>query len=37
MKRLLLALVFAVVLTTPARASEQLLTLYSPPIDSEPY
>jgi hypothetical protein len=37
MKRLLLALVFALVLTTPARADEQLLTLYSPPIDSEPY
>jgi hypothetical protein len=37
MKRALLALMFALVLASPARADEQLLTLYSPPIDSEPY
>src|SRR3954467_14113622 len=37
MKRALLVLIFALVLAAPARADEQLLTLYSPPIDSEPY
>ena len=35
--RLLLALAALVVFAAPARADEQLLTLYSPPIDSEPY
>jgi plastocyanin len=36
--RLLLAAVAALlVFAAPARAGEQLLTLYSPPIDSEPY
>jgi plastocyanin len=35
--RALLVLAFALVLAAPARADEQLLTLYSPPIDSEPY
>jgi plastocyanin len=38
MKRLLLGALFALlILAAPARADEQLLTLYSPPIDSEPY
>jgi hypothetical protein len=37
MKALLGALVLALVLAAPARAEERLLTLYSPPIDSEPY
>ena len=31
------AAVALLVFATPARAEEQLLTLYSPPIDSEPY
>ena len=36
--RLLLAAVAALlVFAAPAQADEQLLTLYSPPIDSEPY
>jgi plastocyanin len=36
--KLLLGVVAALlVLAAPARAEEQLLTLYSPPIDSEPY
>ena len=33
----LLALVVLLVCAAPARADEQLLTLYSPPIDSKPY
>jgi hypothetical protein len=35
--RALLVAVFVLVLAAPARADEQLLTFYSPPIDSEPY
>jgi plastocyanin len=35
--RLALALLALLVLAAPARADERLLTLYSPPIDSEPY
>jgi hypothetical protein len=36
--RLLLALAALLLfLAAPARADEQLLTLYSPPIDSQPY
>src|SRR3954467_1544510 len=37
MRRLLLTAVFALVLTTPAPPVGHGLTLYSPPIDSEPY
>ena len=35
--RLLLALALLLIFAPPARADEHLLTLYSPPIDSEPY
>ena len=37
MRTLLLALAALLVLAAPAGAEEKLLTLYSPPISSEPY
>ncbi len=37
MRTLLVALILLLVAAAPAAAEEKLLTLYSPPIDSEPY
>ena len=37
MRALLVALALLLVAAAPAQAEEKLLTLYSPPIDSEPY
>ena len=37
MKLLLVLVAALLIFAAPARAEEQLLTLYSPPIDSEPY